>query len=494
MSSPVKIPFDTIITIDRSSSIAVYLQIAQQIINAIQRGYLLVGSKLPGSRSLSIILGVHRQTIVSTYNELELQGWIETRPNKGTYIIHQSINKFEKRTYKKLVSLAKYPEKTGYSFSRSNLLDDPFEKISTEYSFNDGLPDYRLVSFPELSSLYSSSLKRKINKNILTKKNHYNSDYYQEQLSNYLNLSRGLHVSPKNILVTRSTSMSIYLLTQLLIKPKDVVIIGKFSMFSSNMIFQQAEANLMTVSVDENGIVVEEIKTILQITKVRCIYITPHHHYPTTVSLSAKRRVELLSLAEEHGIIIIEDDYDFDFQYESASLMPLASGDVNGMVIYVGTFGKSLIPGFNTGFVTAPSNLIQELQKYQRLIDSDKDVLLEQVLGEMIEEGNIHRHNKKSMQIYKNRRDHLCNLIDQHFKDLITYQKPKGGLALWTEWHMPINLLKLSKECLKYNLHIPTNILYQNKDISAMRIGFGHMTESEMDTCMNIIKERIESM
>ncbi len=93
------------------------------------------------------------------------------------------------------------------------------------------------------------------------------------------------------------------------------------------------------------------------------IYITPHHHYPTTVSLSAQRRIKLLQLAQAHGFIIIEDDYDYDFQYEKNTMMPLASADVNGMIIYMGSFGKSLVPSFSAGFVVAPQNLVNEMQK-----------------------------------------------------------------------------------------------------------------------------------
>lgn len=491
MTSPANIPFESFITIDRSSNTAVYLQITQQMINAIQRGYLLVGSRLPGTRILSSLLKVHRQTVVAVYAELEAQGWIEIRPNKGTYIIYQSAPKFTSKPYNQLVSLAKYPLKTGFSFKQSNILDDPFEHSDCLYSFNDGLPDYRLTQIENLSSLYSASLKRKINRKKLSATNREGSEYFRTQLGNYLNLSRGLHVSKQNILITRSTEMSLYIIAQVLISPDDIVLVGELSLFTANMIFQHAGANLQTVPVDQEGISVDYIKQLVQKKKIRCIYITPHHHYPTTVNLSASRRVELLQLAQQYGFAIIEDDFDFDFQYERSAIMPLASGDVEGMVIYLGSFGKSLAPGFKTGFVVAPNNLITELRKYMGIIDQQGDILMEQVLGEMIEEGNIHRHLKKSLYIYRERRDNICALLDQDFKDLISYRKPSGGLAVWTEWRLPLSLLKLSQACAKDDLFIPKNILYQNKDITAMRIGFGHLSIEEMTGSVNILKKNI---
>jgi GntR family transcriptional regulator/MocR family aminotransferase len=94
------------------------------------------------------------------------------------------------------------------------------------------------------------------------------------------------------------------------------------------------------------------------------LYLTPHHHYPTTVPLSAQRRIELLSLASQYGFAIVEDDYDFEFHYDNSAILPMASSDTDGMVIYVGSFGKSLAPGFRTGFIVAPENLMTEMRKY----------------------------------------------------------------------------------------------------------------------------------
>ncbi len=488
MASPVSIPFSGFIQIDRQSATPIYLQISQQIINAIQRGYLMVGGKLPGTRKMGEILKVHRQTIVAVYAELESQRWVETRPNKGTYIIYQSSPKFTRQPYNRLVSLAKYPEVTGYSFNRSNILDSPYDYAPCTYSLNDGVPDIRLTQIESLSHLYSASVKRKINQKKLFQHNPEGSEYFKEQLSYYLNLTRGLHISRENILITRSTEMSLYILAQLLIREGDVVLVGELSFFTANMIFKKAGAVLKTVPVDEEGIQVDYLKDLLEREKVRCIYITPHHHYPTTVSLSAQRRIELLQLANQYGVIIIEDDYDYDFQYEPVAIMPLASADIDGMVVYIGSFGKSLAPGFRTGFVVAPKNLMEEMRKYLGIIDRQGDILMEQVLGEMIEEGNIHRHIKKSMKTYKERRDHCCVLLTR-LGENISFQKPSGGLAIWVEFKNKFSLLQFSNECKKRDLFIPKNILYQNLKITAIRMGFGHLSVEEMNRVFEILND-----
>ncbi|SOD11857.1 PLP-dependent aminotransferase family protein [Pedobacter xixiisoli] len=489
MSSPAEIPFLSFIHLDRDTKTPIYLQLAQQLINAIQRGYLVAGIKMPGSRTLSELLKLHRKTVIAAYEDLHHQGWIAIHPNRGAYVMDNQT-KINERPYDALVSLASYPSQTGYAFKQSNILDNPFEQSNCTYQFNDGTPDIRLTEIKQLSSLYSATLKRK---NTLKKIDNplYTGNYFREQLSNYLNSSRGLHISKDNLLITRSSEVSLYIIAQLLVEPNDVVVVAELGLFTANMVFQKAGANIKTIPIDEQGIDVDQLAEKLKTTKIRAVYITPHHHYPTTVSLSAQRRVQLLQLAQSHGFIIIEDDYDYDFQYEKSTIMPLASADVNGMVIYVGSFGKSLTPSFSSGFVVAPKNFINEMQKYMGILDRQGDIVMEQVLGEMIAEGDIHRHLKKSLKIYQERRNNCCALLAKHFGHQAAFNVPNGGLAVWLEWNIPVSLLQLAKVCQKKDLFIPQNILYQNRKTTAMRIGFGHLTIEEMKNSLEIISSSL---
>jgi GntR family transcriptional regulator / MocR family aminotransferase len=162
------------------------------------------------------------------------------------------------------------------------------------------------------------------------------------------------------------------------------------------------------------------------------------------------------------------------------------------MVVYIGSFGKSLAPGFRTGFIVAPENLMIEMRKYLGIIDRQGDVLMEHVLGEMIAEGEINRYLKKSLKIYQERRDHFSLLLEEYLGEWIDFQKPSGGLAVWTEWKNPINLMHLSRECSKNNVFIPKTLLYQNKNLTAMRLGFGNLNFDEMDKYFEIISKKVK--
>lgn len=492
MNSPV-IPYSSFIQIDRQSSTPVYLQITNQLSNAIQRDFLPKGTKLPGTRLLADLLDVNRNTIVAVFDELEQQGWIEVKANKGTFVIEKTPDKPQKIQTEKEKYLYQYPSQTGFGFTKSNLLDNPFETAQCAYVFNDGTPDIRLAQTRQLSAFYSANLKRK---NIQTKwdySNRIENDFFKRNLANYFNLSRGLHISTSEILVTRSSEMSVYLVSQALLSPNDVVVVADLSYFTANMAFQKAGAKIVSIPTDEQGIDVDFLENLCTRQRIRMLYIMPHYHYPTTVTLCAQRRVKLLQLASKYGFIILEDDYDYDFHYDKSPVLPLASVDNSGMVVYIGTFGKALAPGFRTGFVIAPQNLITELYRHLSLIDRRSDTVMEQVLGELIEEGELIRFQKKHVQVYQSRRDLFCKLLEQHFSQHLTFEKPSGGLAIWTEWKTPLNLLKLKKMCKQNDLFIPKTLLYQNKDLTAMRLGFGHLNESEMENSLGIMWELVKS-
>jgi GntR family transcriptional regulator/MocR family aminotransferase len=492
MNSPVEIPYQSFIKINRNSEVAIYMQVTNQLINAIQRGFLPFGTKLPGTRALSQLLQVHRNTIVAVYDELFAQGWVESLPNKGTFVIGKNDEKPVSFNDFNQINLKNYPKTTGFTFKTSNILDNPFERSDCEFVFNDGVPDIRLTQIDQHSRIYSSTLKRRAHKI-----SHYNQDgseFFKKNLSQYLNLSRGLPISTHNILITRSTEMSIYIVSEILLSENDTVLIGALSYFSVNMIFQKTGVKIVTIPIDDEGIDVEEVRKICQKQKIRMLYLTPHHHYPTTVTLSAQRRLELLNLANEFGFIILEDDYDYDFHYDKSPILPLASADTNGMVIYIGSFGKSLAPGFRTGFIVAPENLMTEMRKYLGIIDRQGDIVMEHVLGEMIAEGEINRYLKKSVKIYQERLDYFVRLVEENLGNYLQFKKPSGGLAIWAEWKIPINLMQLSRNCGQNNLFIPKTLLYQNKDLTAMRLGFGNFNFDEMEKSIEIFSKTVKRM
>ncbi|MCR8667059.1 PLP-dependent aminotransferase family protein [Aestuariibaculum sp. M13] len=482
VNSPVESLFEKLITFDKVLPKPVYMQVAEQIINLIQRGYVLKGTLLPGTRVLSQLLKVHRNTAVAIYDELASQGWVEIQPNKGTFVLvpEQHTAKITAPT-QQIDQAYTYSKTTGFPFQTALHLAPTTQITNAKYSISDGKPDLRLHPVHQFSKWYSAAMKRK---SLIPKWNRAGEQIhsiFENQLCNYLNATRGFHINPGNIVNTRSTEMSLYIVSQLLIKPKDVVLVGQLSNYESNMIFQEVGAIIKTIPVDEDGLDVDYIKTHFVKGTIRCVYVCAQRDYPTTRTLSAERRLKLLELAKQYGFAIIEDDYDYDFQYEGSAMLPMASADANGMVIYLGKLGQSLFPSFQTGFVVAPDNLISEAKNYLQLLDKQGDLIQEQMLAELIHEGEISRLIKKNIIVYKQRRDVLCELLKNHFGDNVSFEIPSGGLALWLQFEPKISLVKLAEASEKHDLFIPKTILYQDKNTCAIRLGFGQLNEEEIE-------------
>lgn len=494
MNSPVVDILEQLIHFDKSDTKPVYIQIAQQIINAIQRGYLQKGTVLPGSRVLSQLLNIHRNTVVAVYDELASQGWVEIIPNKGTFVlVPEQTTAAIKATTQHVNQAYVYSKHTGFPFEPSLNLASTLQETKAKYSINDGKPDLRLHPVYEFSRWYSAVMKRK---SLVSKWNpkEQSTSVFETQLCNYLNATRGFHIKPHNLISTRSTEMSLYIVSQLLIKQGDVVLVGSLSNYASNMIFQQAGAIIKTIPVDTEGLDIDYIKKHVVKHSIRCVYVCANRHYPTTQTLSVERRLKLLELAKAYQFAIVEDDYDYDFQFEGSAMLPMASADANGMIIYLGKLGQSLFPSFQTGFVVAPENLISEAKNYLQLLDTQGDVIQEQMLSELIYEGEIYRLVKKNIMVYKQRRDCLCKYLKTYFGKRVKWQTPSGGLALWLQFQPKISLIKLAEEAERNNVFLPKTILYQDATTCAIRFGFGHLNEDEIKAVLKNLRKAYDKV
>ena len=493
--SPVNSLLKELIYFDKTSTTSVYIQIAQQIINAIQRSYLKEGTALPGTRIFSQLLRVHRNTAVAVYEELAAQGWVEIIPNKGTFVLFPKPKTAKIKAITNQVEDAyRYPKKTGFPFQTSFHLVATDTYSDAKYILNDGQPDLRLHPIHEFSKWYSASMKRK---SLITKWNSSSKTKYatfENQLCNFLNATRGFHITPDNLVSTRSTEMSLYVISRLLIQRKDVVLVGNLSNYNANMIFQEVGADIKTIPTDANGLDVNYIEKHFTKGKIRCVYVCANRDYPTTNTLSAERRLQLLLLAKRYQFAIIEDDFDYDFQLEGSAMVPMASSDANGMVIYLGKLGQSLFPSFQTGFVVAPENVISEAKNYLQILDKQGDLIQEQLLSELIYEGEIHRLLKKNTVIYKKRRDYTFDCLKHYFNDLIQIKKPSGGLAIWIEFTSSISLVQLAEHVLKLDVFLPKTLLYQDKNTCAIRFGFGHLNEEEIEIVVSRLKQAYDNV
>ncbi|MES2730119.1 MAG: PLP-dependent aminotransferase family protein [Bacteroidota bacterium] len=491
MSSPVSLPYPTIIQINKTSEVPIYLQIANGLIREIRRGIIQPGTKLPGTRAMAEALEVHRKTVVAAFEELHAQGWIETVASKGTFVSRVLPEVNPQKLAQESKSPLSYAAKTGYTLKSNPLTSLPLVMYNGLLGFNDGFPDERLAPMEEIARTYRSIVKRSSARASLSYVDTQGNANLRNELSDYLNLTRGLHTNAGNILLTRGSQMGIYLAAQALLSPGDNVIVGDTNYFTADITFRHAGANLVRVPVDDWGMNVNEVRKACECQRIRAVYVTSHHHHPTTVTLCAERRIRLLSLAEEFGFAIIEDDYDYDFHYNSSPILPLLSADTKGMVIYIGSLSKAIVPAIRLGYMVAPPNFIHETSQLRRIIDRQGDAVMEQTIAELMREGAIKRHLKKALKTYHQRRDFFCDLLREKLGDAIEFKIPDGGMAIWAKFDPTLDLPKLSVTALQKKLHLSNGLRY-NPDglqLNATRMGFASMNLSEMEQSVEILEK-----
>lgn len=483
------IPYKTLLKIDRSSKQALHIQLTNQFIDLIKSRTLPARAKLPSSRVLSKLIGVHRQTVVASYEELTLQGWVKSIVKKGTYV-NEDVPVLQKKWVDGLVHAK--AEQSGFKFKRASFLNRTFPKhFDKNYIYiNDGVSDERLAPVSEIATLYRKLSNKKYVLDYMGYGTTYGNTLLREVLVDYLNTTRGLNITIDNILITRGSQMGIFLASQLLINTSGYIVIGETNYSSADTTFEYANAKLLRVGVDEDGLDTKAIETLVKTYSVSAVYTTPHHHHPTTVTLSAQRRMHLLNLSKTYGFAIIEDDYDYDFNYNHAPILPLASHDVNGNVIYVGSVCKTVAPVYRVGYLVASKDFVDECAKLRRFVDRQGDAILELTFASFIKEGNLERHINKVTKIYKARRDFFCKLLKAELDDYLLFQIPKGGMAIWAILNKAYSWDKVTEIALKHKLIIPEWQRYDMARLNhnAIRIGFASYNEEEAIEVVNRLK------
>jgi GntR family transcriptional regulator/MocR family aminotransferase len=489
MSSPVFKITTSLLSIDKHAAEPVYLQIANQLMALIREGRLQAGRRLPGTRQLADLMDIHRKTVVQAYDELLLQGWLESRAGSGTYVARQLPDMQPQQLLNHNTGVLNPVKTAGFSFEPLPHLDIAVIQSKHKYHLDDGFPDARLAPVEELSRAYRAQLMTGNPYMRLGYGDTKGSTLLRQTLSGYLNDTRGLTTTPENILITRGTIMGLHLACTALLRPGDNMVIGDISYNGAIMNAKQSGANLLKIPVDDQGLVVDELEAICRKQPVRMVYVTPHHNYPNTVALSAERRVAMLQLAQQYGFIVFEDDYDYDFHYLGKPLFPLASADRAGMVLYCGSFSKTISPAFRVGYIVGSENVIGHLAQLRRIIDRQGDMVLENAIASLLQSGIIQRHLRKALRTYKERRDLFCLLLNTRLKDYVQFKVPDGGMAVWTEFEKAVDLPWLAKEAMQQDLYFSNGLSHNTpeRNVNATRLGFASSTAEELERSVEII-------
>lgn len=465
-------PWQVHFRIDEREEKTVFLKLTNLISQEILSGRLGQGTMLPGSRSLSKELGINRKTVQAVYEELEAQGWLVTRPRKGTFVADI------------------LPES-------SIEIEPAFEQIEQEksliqstavYPHNDGVPDPRLIPYELFSRAYRHALIKITQNQYMGYGDPRGMIELRQALQQMLSMERFMNVAADEICIVRGSQMGIFLASRALPNRQGVIVVEELYYPSAVKAFQSNGFQVVSVKLNEQGIVIEDLERILKEHSVAAIYTTPHHQYPTTVTMPMSRRLQLLELSKKWGFYIIEDDYDHEFHYDSRPMPPLASLPHSELIIHVGSLSKVFAPGIRLGYIVASSPIIQSITEDILLIDRQGNNITELALADLMQRGEIKRHIRKMKKIYQLRRDHVLAEFKRVFAERVHIQPPAGGMALWVKFQKPFTRDQLIK-LKEHNIDTEHKFKQIESSNRCIRLGFAALSEKEITSLIETLNQ-----
>lgn len=415
-------PLLDLIEFDRDSLTPLHRQLYHCFRNMILHGELAAGTKLPSTRTLAKDLAVSRNTVVTAFEQLVAEGFLEMKVGVGTLVaailtspgsqttLQQTITEKQPRLSVSGVRLSQSVRSLGHS---------------PGITFQPGLADGH--SFPR--TIWSRLLAQRYREVALMGYD-YAGGYtpLREAIATYLASSRGVRCRAEQVVIVSSAQAGLDLVLRMLLDEGAEVWHEEPGYLGARAAMLGRALKIHPVAVDQSGL---NINTgIQQAAKPRLIYLTPSHQYPTGATLSLERRLELLNWAKEQQIWIIEDDYDSEFRYQHRPIAALQGLDNDERVIYLGSFSKTLFAGLKIAYLVVPNDLSSAFVRAVRHTGQEPSLPLQAALYDFIDRGYFSRHIRQMRTLYAERRQTLTQALVKHLGETAQILPSQGGLQL----------------------------------------------------------------
>jgi len=474
---------DLLLSLEAVSGPTLGLRIVQALQRAIVDGRLTPGTALPGSRVLAEQLKVNRNTIVFALQELEAQGWLVTEPSLGTFVADELPSGARPAPPSALAQ----PDQMG--FDLPSFLQPASLAASGALLLADGAADARLVPTDELAQGYQRALRRH-GAHLLEDRDPLGTPLLREAVAAWIAERHGVRVDAARILITRGSRGALALLATSLFRAGEVAAVENPGNRGAWEILQQgARLDLRPVPVDAGGVDLDALEALLGRERIRLLYLTPRRQFPTGASMTRERGLDLLRLAAKYRVAVVEDDYDGEFCYGEARPEPLLALDRSGQVLHLGSLSRLLAPGLRLGYVVLPAPLAPFLARAKRSREEQGDPALEWAVADLIRDGELARHVRKSRKIYESRRDLLVSLLRERLGANLEVEPPGGGMGLWVRVNPSLDAerwIRAVQTCgLKLN---PPSQFFMDRPEPAFRMGFTQADEVELREAVRLLE------
>lgn len=478
--------------LDRTSSSPLYLQIHEIIACKITNHILPPGSKLPPERELATHFAVSRTTAINAYRQLEQQGLIQTKIGSGTYVVEipvQSTNTIPPMPWNQLFS--PYSQSPVSSILRE-LVSAPVSEHNI--SLAAGLPDpafYPFHIFTDLFHKHSSKIDH-------ADLGHISTEGYaplRQTLAAAHCQKVATSMTLDNILILSGSQQGIYLISKIFLQPGDCVIVESPTYIGAIQVFHNAGVRILTLPASAS-LPLALLEDYLIRYRPKLFYIIPTFQNPNGRVLPLSERQELLRLAARHQLIIVEDDPYSELYYNEPPPPSLKALDHHNGVIYLGTFSKTIFPGLRTGWMAAPSPVINRIALEKQYVDLHSNNLSQWLLHLFLKENALQLHLAQVRKEYKKRRDTAANSIKRYCGSDLDFSLPAGGFYLWCKLQTGVTSSLLLHEATKNGVSfVPGEAFYTDQsNLKELRLCFATHPEAKLQEGIKRLAKTLSSL
>jgi len=472
------------IQLDRDSNTPLYIQLYWHLKNLIKEGVLRHNQKLPSIRKMATELGVNNVTVVNAYRQLEKEGLAYTKIGSGTYIKSEGYNLEEDRDRHQGIDELEMMEQ-----GRLHTMPETI-------NFASITPTPELFPVEHFKMLINRVLDREKGNAF----GYHESKGYKplrQSVCKYLE-NYSIKTSMENIQIISGAQQGIDVVSKALLEFGDCVFVESPTYRGAIEAFRSRDARIIGISMEEDGINLDELKQKLYTHKPKLVYVMPNFQNPTGYSYSTDKKQKLLQLCEEYNFFVVEDDSFSELNFTQNESLPLKTLDAADRVIYIKSFSKVFMPGLRLGFMVVPRKFWNNIVAAKHTSDISTSGLLQRTFDLYLRDNLWQEHLDFMKGIYKERYNIMVEAVEENFPQEVKFKQTGGGLHLWFQLPEGYSASELYNRCLKKNVLIsPDSLFYAEKSPDRyFRMSFAavykHQIKQGVQVIGNVLKDYLK--
>jgi GntR family transcriptional regulator/MocR family aminotransferase len=464
-------------------------------------GRLLAGTLLPPARKSEAFFGVSRNTAVQVYERLANDGYVKTRHGSGTFVAkRRSVPTAARQRVREILPdprLNSFWMDSAISSAIGFWRDEPDPVSGSRHSrhvdFRPALVDARLFPFDVFRRVTAKRLRELERKPASHKSPQGNQGNFhlRDAIAKHISLTRAVVCQADGIVVTSGAQQGFDLLARALVtRNQTVVAIEDPGYPPMRVAFAAAGARLVPVGVDEEGLCVEGLPR-----DVGVICVCPSHQFPLGMTMSARRRKALVEFARHHGAVIVEDDYDGEFRYDTSPLAALRTPADADIVFYVGTFSKCMLPALRLGYIVAPEWALPTLVAVKNSLDWHCSTPIQSAVAGFIAEGHLARHVRRMRHVYRKRRQLLLSALSTVLGEWLDPVPSCYGMHIAAVPRIALDLEQVTESLKTHNVKMHTFGRYflGTPTRTGLIFGYGAVDLPELRQGLRLLRGMLES-